>query len=95
MAQVFLALLGVLGLAALLYWRWAERTRAEIRESAALEWRRRSEADPDSVATVDEARFSAVFERVHFPRLPKYALAAVTAFVVALPVTFYLLGALS
>ncbi len=95
MVQVFLSALGVLGLAALLYWHWAERTRADIRESAALEWRRRNEVDPESVAHLNEAQFSAAFERVHFPRLPKYALAAVTAFVVALPVTFYLLGGIS
>ncbi len=95
MVQVFLAAIGALGFATLYYWRWAERTRADIRESAALDWRRRSESDPESVAGLSEAQFSAAFERVHFPRLPKYALAAVTAFVFALPVTFYILGAIS
>lgn len=95
MAQVFLAALCALGFAALFYWRWAERTRADIRESAALDWRRRREGDPGSVANLSEEQFSKAFERVHFPRLPKYALAAVTAFVVALPGTFYLLGATS
>lgn len=95
MGQIFLIALGALGLAALLYWLWAGRTRAEIRESAALNWRRRSETDPESVAGLSEAQFTAVFERVHFPRLPKYALAAAAAFVVASPVTFYILGAIS
>lgn len=91
----FLAALGALGLAALLYWRWALKTRAEIDESAALDFARRRAADAASVDGLDEARYRAVFQRVHFPRFPGYALAAAAAFVLSLPLTFYLLGAIA
>lgn len=92
MAMFFLAALGALGLAALVYWRWATATRAEIDESAGLDWARRREHDAGTVEGLDEARFRAVFQRVHFPRFPAYALAASAAFVISLPATFYLLG---
>ncbi|MFN3959426.1 MAG: hypothetical protein ACK4NP_05890 [Parvularculaceae bacterium] len=95
MLAFFLAAFGALGVAALAYWRWAKKMRADIEESAGLEWARRKEGDRDSVAGLDEARFRALFVRVHFPRLPKYALAAATAFVIALPATFYILGAIA
>lgn len=95
MTFFFLAAIGALGLVALFYWRWAERTRAEIDESAGLDWLRRADADPESVAGISEAQFRAAFRRVHFPRLPKYVLSAIAAFVLALPATFYLLGAIA
>lgn len=95
MLTFFLAAIGALGIAALFYWRWAKWTRADIEESAGLEWARRKENDPDSITGLDEQRFRAVFTRVHFPRLPKYALAAAAAFVFALPATFYVLGAIA
>ncbi len=95
MLTFFLAAFGALGIAALFYWRWAERTRAEIDESAGLEWARRQENDQDSIGSLDEAKFRAAFARVHFPRLPKYALAAAAAFIIALPATFYILGAIA
>lgn len=91
----FLAALGVLGLAALFYWRWARKTRADIDESAGLDFARRQEAEAETVEGLDEARFRAVYARVHFPRFPGYALAAAAAFVISLPVTFYLLGAIA
>lgn len=95
MTLFFLTAFGALGVAALVYWRWAERTRAEIDESAGLDWLRRNETAPESVEGLSEAQFRAVFRRVHFPRLPKYALSAVAAFVIALPATFYVLGAIA
>lgn len=95
MVSLFLMALGALGLAALVYWRWATKTRAEIDESAALDYARRRETDAASVDGFDEARYRAVFQRVHFPRFPGYALAAAAAFVISLPLTFYLLGAVA
>ncbi len=95
MLTYFLAALGALGLAVLFYWRWAKKTRAEIDESGALDWARRRDHDAASVDGLDEARFRAVFQRVHFPRFPGYALAAAAAFVVSLPLTFYVLGVIA
>lgn len=95
MLTYFLAALGALGVAALAYWRWARTTRAEIEESASLDYARRREIDAASVEGIDEARYRAVYSRVHFPRFPGYALAAAAAFVVSLPLTFYVLGAIA
>lgn len=91
----FLSALCALGVAALLYWRWAVRTRADIAESGAQQWARLSEAKSELIEGLDETRFRTVYARVHFPRFPGYALAAAAAFVISLPVTFYLLGALA
>jgi hypothetical protein len=95
MIPFFLAAFGALGLAALIYWRWATRTRADIDESGALQWARLSEERSALIDGLDETRFRAVYARVHFPRLPGYALFAAAAFVVSLPLTFYVLGALA
>lgn len=95
MATYFLAALGALGLAALFYWRWAAKTRADIDESAVLDFARRQETDAASVAGLDAPRFQAVYRRVHFPRFPGYALAAAAAFIVSLPLTLYVLGAVA
>jgi hypothetical protein len=91
----FLIALGALLFAGLVYWRWAARTRADIDESGALQWARLSEEKSELVEGLDEARFRAVYARVHFPRFPGYALAAAGAFVISLPLTFYVLGALA
>ncbi len=95
MIAYFLAMLAALGAAALLYRRWAAKTRAEIDESGDLEWARRRDRDAASVEGLEEQRFRAVFLRVHFPRFPGYALAAAAAFVLSLPLTFYILGAIA
>lgn len=92
MTGTLLALAGAVALAAILYWRWARRTAAEIDESAGLEWARLREARPDLVAGVDETRFRAIFHRAHFPRFPKYALAILAAFVISMPATLGLLA---
>ncbi|MFN0024204.1 MAG: hypothetical protein ACKVS5_09935 [Parvularculaceae bacterium] len=95
MLALFLTALGAVGLVAALYWRWAKVTRAEIDESGGLEWARLQSQGSALTGGLDEGRFRAVYSRVHFPRFPKYALAAAAAFVIALPATFYLLGALA
>ncbi|MDZ7629361.1 MAG: hypothetical protein U5J99_13255 [Parvularculaceae bacterium] len=95
MPSLFFTALGILALAGFVYWRWSVKTRAEIEESAGLTWTRLVQQKSDLVEGIDESHFRAAFFRTHFPRFPKYALAAVTAFIVALPVTFYLLGAIA
>ncbi|MBI1364652.1 MAG: hypothetical protein GC153_01670 [Alphaproteobacteria bacterium] len=76
-----------------LYWRWSKRINAQIAEGGALEWERLKQNEPALIEGVDRAKFDAIYHRVHFPRFPKYALAAVAGFVLALPVTFSLLFA--
>ncbi len=95
MAFWFLVALGALLIAGLIYWRWARGVRADIDEAGAQKWARLSAEDPALVAGLDEARFRAVYARVHFPRFPGYALGAAAAFVISSPLTFFLLGALA
>lgn len=95
MTFYFLCLVGALALAAAIFVFWSRRTAADINESAGLEWERLMVADPELVAGLDEQRFRALFNRVHFPRFPKYALAIAAAFVAALPLTMIVLAALA
>ncbi len=92
MLETFLLLLGAVALAALAYWFWAKRTDAELSECAGEEWSRLKSADPALLDGLDETRFRAIYRRVHFPRFPKYALAIVAAFVIALPLTLGVLA---
>lgn len=92
MLTIALFLAVAAAIAGLAYRRWAKRTTADIAESAGIEWERLSSRDPDLVAGIGEERFRAIFHRVHFPRFPKYALAMVAAFIVALPATLALLA---
>ncbi|MEM9170430.1 MAG: hypothetical protein AAGC56_12345 [Pseudomonadota bacterium] len=77
---------GAVALAWAAYAAWARRIETEIREGAALEFERLTKVEPALVAGVDAEVFAAVYRRVHFPRFPKYALGAASAFVAALPV---------
>lgn len=95
MIEAFLAIAGALLLAGLYFLWWTRRTKADIAEAAGMEWARLNAVDPELVAGIDEARFRAIFHRVHHPRFPKYALAIAAAFVAALPVTLGLLAALA
>lgn len=95
MIATFFLLAAVAALAALAYLYWARRTRADIAESAGQEWERLSARAPELVAGLSEDRFRAIFQRVHFPRFPKYALAIFAAFIIALPVTLALLAGLA
>ncbi|MEO0880414.1 MAG: hypothetical protein AAFY22_11975 [Pseudomonadota bacterium] len=76
-----------------LYWLWARRIDAEVREGADIEWSHLQEAEPSLLEGYDKERFLQIYRRVHFPRFPGHALAAVCAFVVSLPVTFAAIGA--
>jgi len=93
MTELLLALFGALALAALWFVWWRRKTEADIAESASYEWERLKTSDPELVDGLDEARFRAIFRRVHFPRFPKYALAIAAAFIAALPATFGVLAA--
>jgi hypothetical protein len=95
MIATYLALGGAVLIAGLFYWRWAKETAAEIADSAGLEWARLKASEPDLVDGIDEARFRAIFHRVHFPRFTKYALAMAAAFIAALPLTLGLLSGLA
>lgn len=95
MIELILVLAGALFLAGLWFWWWTRKTDTDIAEAAAFEWERLKTADPELIVGLDEARFCAIFRRVHFPRFPKYALAMAAAFVAALPVTLGLLAALA
>lgn len=95
MIEFFLVLSGSLLLAGAWFFWWTKKTGADIAEAAGEEWERLKTADPELIAGLDEARFRAVFRRVHFPRFPKYALTMAAAFVAVLPVTLGLLAALA
>ncbi len=95
MTVFFLCLAGAVALAGFLYWRWAEKTEAELSEGAAEEFARFKASDAALIAGIDEASFRRIYRRVHFPRFPKYALAIIAAFVAALPLTLGLLAAIA
>lgn len=95
MIEFFLVLVGALTLAGAWFFWWTKKTGADIAEAAGEEWERLKIADPELIAGLDEARFRAIFRRVHFPRFPKYALTMAAAFVAALPATLGLLAALA
>lgn len=95
MVETLSALAGAVILAGLYFLWWSKKTGADIAEDAGLEWERLKSVDPDLIDGLDEARFRAVFRRVHFPRFPKYAMAIAAAFVAALPVTLGFLAAVA
>ncbi|MCA8887578.1 MAG: hypothetical protein KDA46_02035 [Parvularculaceae bacterium] len=74
------------------YWRWAKKVDGEIATGAGVEWARLQSADPAIIDGLSEDEFTAVYRRVHFPRFPKYALAAIAGFTLALPFVFALLS---
>jgi hypothetical protein len=92
MIKFFLVSAAILAIAAALYWRWAARTRADIAESAAEAFERLQAQDGDLVRGYDAQSFAAVFERVHFPRFPLYALISAAGFLIALPFMLMLMG---
>jgi hypothetical protein len=77
-----------------LYWRWDKKIRAEVAEGAAIEWARLNNSEPEFLNGITEEKFREIYARVHTPRFPGYALAAITTFFVTLPVTFALLTGL-
>lgn len=76
------------------YWRWRRGIDAEIAEGAAIEWAHFQKHEPEFVAHLDEAAFTAVYKRVNEPRFPGYALAAFATFFLSLPLIFAALTAL-
>jgi len=74
------------------YLFWARKVRLEIAEGAEVEWARLSRVDPDLLEGLDEKGFAAIYERVHFPRMPGYTLSAVATFLLGAPVIHGLLA---
>jgi len=74
------------------YWRWRKRVDEEIAEGAALEWAQYQKNEPEFVEGLSEEKFRAVYDKVHRPRFPGYALAIVATFFAALPVIFIALS---
>ena len=84
----------VTGLVAAGYALWARRVRAEIAEGADITWERLSRNEPDFLIGLKREVFDRIYQRVHFPRFPKYFLVSVFTFFLALPVTFAALSAI-
>lgn len=76
-----------------LYWLWARRIEAEIAEGAAIEWEKLQTHDKALIDGLDRPKFDEIYRRVHFPRAPRYALAAFSCFLLSLPAIFGLLAA--
>lgn len=91
MLGFFLVVLGILAVLAALYWRWRKKIDEEIAEGAGIEWAHFQKHEPDFVKDMSEEKFREVYKRVHEPRFPGYALAAVATFFVSLPVTLAVL----
>ncbi len=88
----FLVVFVLLALAGGLYWRWKKKIAEEIAEGAAIEWAMYQKNEPDFLEGMSEEKFREIYARVHTPRFPGYALAAVAAFFISLPVTFAVLN---
>jgi len=71
-----------------LYRRWRKKIDAEIAEGAAVEWTYMLDHEREFVEGMSEEQFRKVYARVHRPRFPGYALAALATFFAALPVAF-------
>ncbi|MEQ1929010.1 MAG: hypothetical protein ABL957_00565 [Parvularculaceae bacterium] len=93
MIWFFAGAAALLGGCGLVYWRWSKRVEAEIAEGAEAVWSKLNANDPELMLGLDRARFGTLYNRVHFPRYPGYALAAAATFVASLPVTLALLSA--
>lgn len=94
MLWFFFAVVLCIAVLGALYWRWRKMIAAENAEGAAIEWARFQEQEPDFIEGLSEEAFRAVYARVHTPRFPGYALAALSAFLLSLPLTFALLAGL-
>ena len=92
MTAFFVILALVLAVLAGGYTLWARHVRAEIAEGAGIAWERINRTEPDFLEGLTRADFDRAYLRAHFPRFPKYFLATLAAFVVALPIV---LGGLS
>ena len=88
MLGFFLVVFALLAAAGGLYWRWRRKIAEEVAEGAAFEWAHLQKTEPEFLEGMSEEAFREVYARVHTPRFPKYALAAIAAFFVSLPVTF-------
>lgn len=77
---------------AILYVVWRRSVLREIAQGAEIEWQRFQDNEPEFLKDMSKAQFEKVYRRVNYPRFPDYALLALAAFVVSLPVTFAILS---
>ncbi len=84
-----------LALAGGLYWLWKKRIAAEVAEGAGYEWAFFQKHEPEFLEGLSEEQFQAIYARVHTPRFPGYALAALATFFLSLPITLGLLNIIS
>ncbi len=91
MLGFFLVVFLGLGLAGGLYWRWRKKVAEEVAEGAEIEWGLFQKNEPEFLEGISEAKFREIYARVHTPRFPAYALAAIATFFLSLPVTFAVL----
>ena len=87
----FLAISLITAIAGFGYFYWQKNVRAEIVEGAEISWAHFQKTEPDFVDGLTREQFFKIYDRVHFPRFPGYALAAIVSFFAALPIVFVLL----
>ena len=78
-------------LAATAFYFWRKRVLVEIEEGAAYEWDVLKKQEPELLDGLDQQKFRAIYERVHMPRFPGYALAIFGTFCASLPISFLIL----
>jgi len=93
MMWFFVSIAVLLGAMGFVYWRWRRQIALEIAEGTAIEWAHLEKNEPEFLEGMTREKFDGIYARVHTPRLPGYALAAIVTFVAALPVIFVLLTA--
>lgn len=95
MTTFFLVLAGIGSASLAVYALWAANVRREIAEGAQVAFERYQRDDPHLVAGLSSEAFHAIYARSTFPRFPKYFLASLAAFLVALPAVLALLTAVN
>ncbi len=90
MAVIFLILIaaGVAGA----YWLWAQRVEEDIRVGSDVAWERYERDEPEFIEGLTREKFNELYRTANFPRFPKYLLASIAAFVLALPFVFGVLS---
>ena len=92
MVEFFLLLGAAILVLVGVYFFWVRRVDSEIAEGAEVEWARMRQYEPEFLEPLTEEEFRAAYRRAKFPRFPKYALATLAAFAIALPVVLGVLG---
>lgn len=94
MVLFFLIVAAVMAVLGVFYWRWRKTIEEEIVEGSSIEWDFFQKNEPEFLEGVSKEQFREVYARVHTPRFPGYAFAAIATFFASLPVTLGSLTAL-